>query len=592
LGVLASRNWWRERGIILNVEVITMALFIRKRPQERCSPAEIEVAELLTELDDRWLIRWGFIYRDNHGTPREGDFLISGPDGGLLVLEVKAGPVSLNPYTGQWSTADGDDPSEQLHAEYTGVKQALEDHQGQQPSVYVGRALGAPHLTLKPGTESHHGIPREYLFDRRDLRQFAKTWTERMRQWNAHLNRTDREVLERAFGAEGSPKSIRTFIDDIDRALFRHTDAGFVILDQLARNHRFLVSGGAGTGKTWIALDLARRWAADNGWRVLFLGYNLGFTTEIRSMVERLHAQRRVPQGEITVWSWEGLVQTLFKDAEIPYEPPESPEDRRKFFEVEVPSLLQDVLAGGHVQQRFDAVIVDEAQDHDTSPTITDPNHPGGSWWPVYFRMLLKGTRAPVAVFHDTAQRPSFRAGKFDVDQLLATWCEEPVRIQLIQCLRYTRQIHSYLQGLDCPSLKELVAGLGAPPAWSQGVDVEQVEAPPNGTPACVAEIVSRWVVQGWARPEQILILSRRGSLERSSLKGLAELGDHPLVETFHPDRGTIGFGSVNRAKGLDRLAVIVIDFPGWRTIPDNDRIPFFMGVSRARQLLAVVGLS
>jgi hypothetical protein len=144
---------------------------------------------------------------------------------------------------------------------------------------------------------------------------------------------------------------------------------------------------------------------------------------------------------------------------------------------------------------------------------------------------------------------------------------------------------------LNCPSLKELVAGLGAPPAWSQGVDVEQVEAPPNGTPACVAEIVSRWVVQGWARPEQILILSRRGSLEGSSLRGMTELGGHPLAETFHPERGTVGFGSVNRAKGLDRLAVIVIDFPVWPAILDNERIPFFMGVSRARQLLAVVGV-
>ena len=35
-----------------------MALFIRKRLLERCSPAEIEVAELLTELDDRWLSSW------------------------------------------------------------------------------------------------------------------------------------------------------------------------------------------------------------------------------------------------------------------------------------------------------------------------------------------------------------------------------------------------------------------------------------------------------------------------------------------------------------------------------------------------------
>jgi len=84
-------------------------------------------------------------------------------------------------------------------------------------------------------------------------------------------------------------------------------------------------------------------------------------------------------------------------------------------------------------------------------------------------------------------------------------------------------------------------------------------------------------------------VLSRRGSLERSALRGLSKIGNHPLVETFHPERGHIGFGSVNRAKGLDRLAVVVIDFPEWPALPDAERIPFFMGVSRARQLLAVV---
>jgi hypothetical protein len=566
-----------------------MALFLRKRPPERCSLAEIEVAELLATLDDGWLVRWGFIYQDERGTAREGDFLISGPQGGVLVLEVKAGPVSLNPYTGQWSTADGDDPSDQLHAEWKAVMNTLRDHQGQRRSVFVRHALGTPDLSLKPGTASHHGIPRELIFDRGDLRQFKRVWDERMRLGNAQFNRTDREVFESAFGKEGNPKAIRTFIDDIDRALFRHTEAGFVLLDQLAHNDRFLVSGGAGTGKTWIALDLARRWAADNRRHVLFLAYNLGFTAEIQSMVERLEAQGRVPQGRVTVWSWEGLVQTLFEDAGIPYEPPATTEARREFFEVQVPSLLQDVLAGGQVKARFDALIVDEAQDHDTSPTITDANHPAGSWWPVYFRMLHHGTAAPVAVFHDTAQRPSFRAGRFDVDQLLAGWSEVPVRIHLVQCLRYTRQIHAYLQSLDCAGLKELVAGLGASPAWSQGVEVERFTTDPAQVPARVSEIVSRWVDQGWARPEQILVLSRRGSLERSALRGLSKIGNHPLVETFHPERGHIGFGSVNRAKGLDRLAVIVIDFPEWPVLPDAECIPFFMGVSRARQLLAVV---
>ncbi|MEZ5433175.1 MAG: NERD domain-containing protein [Verrucomicrobiales bacterium] len=66
-----------------------MARWIFNRPVECSDPHERRVAELLKKLGKGWTIRWGFYYRDNAGVLREGDFLIFGPDCGLLVLEVK-----------------------------------------------------------------------------------------------------------------------------------------------------------------------------------------------------------------------------------------------------------------------------------------------------------------------------------------------------------------------------------------------------------------------------------------------------------------------------------------------------------------------
>jgi len=103
-----------------------MALWICTRPPERCPQAEVDVAELLALLPDDWVIRWGFEYRDNAGNTREGDFLVLGPTGGLMVIEVKAGGITMNPYTGQWSTADGDDPRMQMNAEWQGVIRELQ----------------------------------------------------------------------------------------------------------------------------------------------------------------------------------------------------------------------------------------------------------------------------------------------------------------------------------------------------------------------------------------------------------------------------------------------------------------------------------
>ena len=66
-----------------------MAKWIYERPADRCNATELAVAKRLAQLGDEWIIRWGFYYE----TDREGDFIILGPIGGVLVLEVKGGDL-------------------------------------------------------------------------------------------------------------------------------------------------------------------------------------------------------------------------------------------------------------------------------------------------------------------------------------------------------------------------------------------------------------------------------------------------------------------------------------------------------------------
>ena len=65
-----------------------MARWIYQRPLDCCNPTELAVAKRLARLAEEWVIRWGFYYQ----TDREGDFLILGPTGGVLVLEMKNNP--------------------------------------------------------------------------------------------------------------------------------------------------------------------------------------------------------------------------------------------------------------------------------------------------------------------------------------------------------------------------------------------------------------------------------------------------------------------------------------------------------------------
>jgi hypothetical protein len=131
-------------------------------------------------------------------------------------------------------------------------------------------------------------------------------------------------------------------------------------------------------------------------------------------------------------------------------------------------------------------------------------------------------------------------------------------------------------------------AELGGPQV-PPGPDVLEECVQPGDEFATVDHLLRHWFGQGWCRPEQVAILSRRGPLERPALAGGARIGGVPLHDGLVNPRGAVAFGSVNRAKGLDRLAVIILDFHPWDQLNPSDQVSLFMAASRARLLLAIV---
>ena len=82
------------------------------------------MAERLRTLADSphpWTVIWGYYYEDSQGTRREGDFLVLGPAGELLVMDVMSTLPRHFPETGRWEGSHGDDPIEQLQREWQGV---------------------------------------------------------------------------------------------------------------------------------------------------------------------------------------------------------------------------------------------------------------------------------------------------------------------------------------------------------------------------------------------------------------------------------------------------------------------------------------
>jgi hypothetical protein len=261
-----------------------MPRWIYSSPPDSCAKSERDTAMHLAGLGQGFSIRWGFLYEDQGSVWREGDFIIQGPDGHILVVEAKGGPCTLDPATGRWATSDGENPFLQLEAEWKGVLNpllALADERGH-ATPYVDRVLALPDLTISPGQPHYHGQPRLRILDSGDLADFANWWTHHFAGWALKCDPAEaRSLFNSLFAASAPDEASSHTLDFAEEVLEKHTRRRFEILDALEENSQLLVSGGPGTGKTWLAIEQAKRWAK-LGRKVLFLCYNHSPTTRHR----------------------------------------------------------------------------------------------------------------------------------------------------------------------------------------------------------------------------------------------------------------------------------------------------------------------
>src|SRR6202030_645315 len=100
---------------------------------------------------------------------------------------------------------------------------------------------------------------------------------------------------------------------------------------------------------------------------------------------------------------------------------------------------------------------------------------------------------------------------------------------------------------------------------------------------------LSELVNDGFCQVDEILILSPHGTKVKTSLSGCSQIGEWPLVNCVIRKPGELSLLSINKAKGLDSLAVIMIDTQSFDKLSSpQQQMDYFMGASRARQLLAI----
>ncbi len=567
-----------------------MAQWIYEKPVEDCNDHECKVAKLLESLPDSYLIRWGFYYIDNDGVTREGDFLVLGPDGHLLLIEVKK-RISHTSSTGRWAGDDGSSPVEQVLVEKSSVLAALTKLGKTDRDKYFLPFIEAVLVGWEnlPSDSKPAGLePEQVWYEGHRWGSVAGKWNEVFSSARPCKSPEGaRRLFLDCYGGTVGGVAAKRGLAQTEKQLLRLVTLEYALLDQLDENRVLLMQGGPGSGKSWMAMEAAIREARQDR-QVLFLCYNLDFAAETRHAVAKLTA-KTTPEA-ITVWSWQDLVNDITGQAELALSEPSDRHKKKSFFAETVPQAMLDAATSGKVSPRFDVLVVDEAQDHDTRSLH------GVSWWEIYLALIRDRERARIRIFYDAAQRPAFRdldGGKFIPDDLL-THFPGATRVQLLKTLRYTDGIATYLRSLEgamtSPLATRIQVGhdLPGPPPIIEVADAYPIALANAG--ACI----KRWITEVGVDPRDILVLTRQRPFdgEEPLLNRDHKLGGQKVISVGEPQMSkppyAIRCTSFHKSKGLDAQAVVLLDTWPFEELSDDDQFAYFLAASRARQLLAV----
>jgi superfamily I DNA and RNA helicase len=315
----------------------------------------------------------------------------------------------------------------------------------------------------------------------------------------------------------------------------------------LREQRRLKVIGGAGTGKTWLALEQARRLAAGSE-RVALVCYSRGLARFLQRMTAEWPPEHRP--------AYVGLFHAL--PLAWGADPPPPDEDlvaSSSYYEERLPDQVGELAASLDVEEKYDAIVVDEAQDF------------GAAWWPPTMACLRDQETGGLYAFLDEAQRVFERHGEVPI----------PLPpIVLDENIRNTKQIAQVFGSLGADQAR--CRGMDGPPA-------RFVPCPPDDAVHHADAQVDRLLSEGW-EPGQIalLVTGKRHQLQKEIL---GYHGWDGYWDAFFAEEDVF-YGHVLGFKGLER-PVVVLAVNGIHD-QSRGREYLYVGLSRARSLLVVCG--
>ncbi|RBY91055.1 NERD domain-containing protein [Blastococcus sp. TF02A-30] len=517
------------------------------QPVYGSSAEQLFVEALQENLPDDAVLFCGQRFSDRQ-QDREADVIVAWPGVGIAVIEIKGGSVHLR--EGEWRQVGGGldkviHPVDQARI----CKYLLRGYLDRHPR-WTASNPRLVHLVALPATTLPDDffapdLPRWMVLDKTDLPFAASRVEEALRkvvdQPDPPLPQDVDDLVDCLAGTTIPQQDLLADLAEREAACDLLTRDQARVLDQLALLPRVEIRGGAGSGKTWLAVEKARRLAAE-GKRVALMCYSRGLAEFLVRRVSTLRRRERP-----------AYVGT-FHNLGIGWGVPPGSDDDSGYWEEFLPAEMVSIAQGLPEGERFDAIVIDEAQDF------------AESWWSAVLAALRDPEHGCLYVFADEGQRVFARQGRPTVDL---------VPIPLDENLRNTKQIAGTFSSL-APSQMRI--------RGQSGVPVRFVPCATEDAVGTADDVADALLDEGWP-PESLALLTthRRHPVQ---VERQAEGQDAYWATYWEND--DLFYGHVLGFKGLERPAV-VLAVNGFRD-EARAREMLYVGLSRARDLLVVCG--
>ncbi len=562
-----------------------MARMIPPSYADDTSKGEKRVFDLLQNDPEtkEWIVLHSYGI-SRHKTKRiaEIDMVILVPDLGVLCVEVKGSRVSR--HEGVWDygyktsregpfrqassamhalikSVAGHYPSCQNILFWSGVIFTAQAFQEKSPEWHSWQCIDGRDLSRRPISNLVITM-LEKAHSHSASRRGSEHW------YDDQGSRSDRnrinnllQFLRGDFEAVLNPKDM---VRQAEQSIERLTEEQYSVLDAVEENDRILVNGLAGTGKTVLAIEAARR-ASLSGLTVILVCFNRLLGEWMADVTAGITAHGR---GSINARHIHGLMREIARS-------PVPAGAGSDFWATELPEQALLRLWESESAPKYDVLIVDEAQDIlsaeylDVLSELLVGGLTGGRW-------LIFGDFNNQAIY---LENPGCTGD--DLTHTLAERAPHHTSYRLSVNCRNAEKIAVALT-LVCnlhPGYRKTIHDL-------EGAEVEPLFWKDDGDQQHMLSATLRKLRTVFGAQEIVVLSTRRDS---DSCAGRLAQKAMPALAPLRTSKGAVSgipYVTIHAFKGLEAPAVVVTDIT---TLVDEQRALLYVAMSRARIRLVLM---